>query len=126
MSSQETISLKTVLIAEDTDSNYILTKAILSKEYHLERAKDGMEAVNMFVEINPDIILMDMKMPNLGGLDATRIIRELSPDVPIVALTAFAYDHDRKAALDAGCNDFLTKPFTQEVLKETIKKWVNK
>ena len=126
VSSQETISLKTVLIAEDTDSNYILTKAILSKEYHLERAKDGIEAVNMFVEINPDIILMDMKMPNLGGLDATRIIRELSPDVPIVALTAFAYDHDRKAALDAGCNDFLTKPFTQEVLKETIKKWVNK
>ena len=126
VSSQEIISLKTVLIAEDTDSNYILTKAILSKEYHLERAKDGMEAVNMFVEINPDIILMDMKMPNLGGLDATRIIRELSPDVPIVALTAFAYDHDRKAALDAGCNDFLTKPFTQEVLKETIKKWVNK
>ena len=73
-----------------------------------------------------DIILMDMKMPNLGGLDATRIIRELSPDIPIIALTAFAYDHDRKAALEVGCNDFLTKPFTQEVLKETIKKWVNK
>lgn len=63
----------------NTDSNYILTKAILGKEYHLERAKDGMEAVNMFVEINPDIILMDMKMPNLDGLDATKIIRELSP-----------------------------------------------
>lgn len=116
--------MKTVLIAEDTDSNYILTKAILSKEYHLERAKDGMEAVNMFVEINPDIILMDMKMPNLDGLDATRIIRELSPDVPIVALTAFAYDNDRTAAFEAGCNDFLTKPFTQEKLKETIKKWI--
>ena len=125
-SPQETVSLKTVLIAEDTDSNYILTKAILGKEYHLERAKDGMEAVNMFVEINPDIILMDMKMPNLDGLDATKIIRELSPGVPIIALTAFAYDHDRKAALEAGCNDFLTKPFTQEKLKETIKKWVNK
>ena len=75
---------------------------------------------------NPDIILMDMKMPNLDGLDATKIIRELSPGVPIIALTAFAYDHDRKAALEAGCNDFLTKPFTQEKLKETIKKWVNK
>ena len=117
-------AMKTILIAEDTDSNYILTKAILGKEYHLERAKDGMEAVNMFVEINPDIILMDMKMPNLGGLDATKIIRELSPTVPIIALTAFAYDHDRKAAFDAGCNDFLTKPFTQEGLKETIKRWV--
>ena len=117
-------AMKTILIAEDTDSNYILTKAILGKEYHLERAKDGMEAVNMFVEIKPDIILMDMKMPNLGGLDATKIIRELSPTVPIIALTAFAYDHDRKAAFDAGCNDFLTKPFTQEGLKETIKRWV--
>ena len=117
-------AMKTILIAEDTDSNYILTKAILGKEYHLERAKDGMEAVNMFVEINPDIILMDMKMPNLSGLDATKIIRELSPTVPIIALTAFAYDHDRKAAFDAGCNDFLTKPFTQEGLKETIKRWV--
>ena len=122
----ESSLMKTILIAEDTDSNYILIKAILGKEYHLERAKDGMEAVNMFVEINPDIILMDMKMPNLDGLDATKIIRELSPGVPIIALTAFAYDHDRKAALEAGCNDFLTKPFTQEKLKETIKKWVNK
>lgn len=122
----ESSRMKTILIAEDTDSNYILIKAILGKEYHLERAKDGMEAVNMFVELNPDIILMDMKMPNLGGLDATRIIRELSPDIPIIALTAFAYDHDRKAALEVGYNDFLTKPFTQEVLKETIKKWVNK
>ena len=120
----ESSRMKTILIAEDTDSNYILIKAILGKEYHLERAKDGMEAVNMFVELNPDIILMDMKMPNLGGLDATRIIRELSPDIPIIALTAFAYDHDRKAALEVGCNDFLTKPFTQEVLKETIKKWI--
>ena len=120
----ESSRMKTILIAEDTDSNYILIKAILGKEYHLERAKDGMEAVNMFVELNPDIILMDMKMPNLGGLDATRIIRELSPDIPIIALTAFAYDHDRKAALEVGCNDFLTKPFTQKVLKETIKKWI--
>ena len=78
----ESSLMKTILIAEDTDSNYILIKAILGKEYHLERAKDGMEAVNMFVELNPDIILMDMKMPNLGGLDATRIIRELSPESP--------------------------------------------
>lgn len=115
---------KTILIAEDTDSNYILTKAILGRLYHLERAKDGMEAVTMFEEIRPDLILMDMKMPNLGGLDATKIIRELSPDVPIIALTAYAYEHDKQAAFDAGCNDFLTKPFTQEILKEIIDKWL--
>ena len=78
----------------------------------------------MFEEVHPDLILMDMKMPNLGGIDATRIIRELDPDVPIIALTAYAYGHDRQAALDAGCNDFLAKPFTQEILKEKITKWL--
>ena len=54
-----------------------------------------MEAVTMFEEVHPDLILMDMKMPNLGGIDATRIIRELVPDVPIIALTAYAYEHDK-------------------------------
>lgn len=116
---------KTVLVAEDTDCNYILAKAILRDEYLLERAKDGVEAVNMFEEIQPDIILMDMRMPNLNGLDATRIIRELSPTVPIVALTAFADEEDHTAALEAGCNDVMTKPFTQEKLKETIRKWIS-
>uniref|UniRef100_UPI003571089D response regulator n=1 Tax=Bacteroides gallinarum TaxID=376806 RepID=UPI003571089D len=114
----------TILIAEDTDSNYILVKAILGKLYHLERAKDGMEAVSMFEELHPALILMDMKMPNLSGQDATRIIRELSPDIPIIALTAYAYEHDKQAALDAGCNDFLTKPYTQEVLKGMIEKYL--
>ena len=114
----------TILIAEDTDSNYILVKAILGKSYHLERAKDGMEAVTMFEELHPDLILMDMKMPNLNGLDATKIIRELSPGIPVIALTAYAYEHDRQAALDAGCNDFLTKPYTQEILKELINKYL--
>ena len=117
-------SLKTILVAEDTDSNYILIKAILGHTYNLQRANDGMEAVTMFEELHPDIILMDMKMPNLGGLDATRIIRELSPDVPIIALTAFAYEHDKQAAFEVGCNDFLTKPFTQEVLKAALNKWL--
>ena len=114
----------TILIAEDTDSNYILVKAILGKLYRLERAKDGMEAVTMFEELHPELILMDMKMPNLGGLDATKIIRELSPKTPIIALTAYAYEHDKQAAIDAGCNDFLTKPYTQEVLKQMIKKYL--
>ena len=59
----------------------------------------------MFEELHPDLILMDMKMPNLDGLDATKIIRELSPKIPIIALTAYAYECDRQAALKAGCND---------------------
>ena len=78
----------------------------------------------MFEELHPALILMDMKMPNLSGQDATRIIRELSPDIPIIALTAYAYEHDKQAALDAGCNDFLAKPYTQEVLKGMIEKYL--
>ncbi len=114
--------LPTILVAEDTDSNYILVRAILGKSYHLERARDGMEAVTMFEELHPDLILMDMKMPNLDGLDATKIIRELSPKIPIIALTAYAYECDRQAALKAGCNEFLTKPYKQEELKELIER----
>lgn len=116
----------TILIAEDTESNYLLAKSILSTLYHLEYARDGVEAINLFKETHPDLILMDIRMPNLDGLDATKIIRKLSPDVPIIALTAFAYEHDRQAAIVAGCNDFLAKPFTQEMLKDIIKKWLAK
>ena len=83
-----------------------------------------MEAVTMFGGPHPDLILMDMKKPNPSGLDATKIIRGLSAGIPVIALPAYAYEHDRQAALDAGCNDFLTKPYTQEILKELINKYL--
>jgi signal transduction histidine kinase/CheY-like chemotaxis protein len=116
----------TLLVAEDENYNYILVKAILSRDYQLVHAKDGMEAIQLFEESNPDLILMDMRMPNLGGLDATRAIREMSQEVPIIAFTAFAFEHDKEAAFEAGCNDFLPKPFTQEQLKDVIHKWLKK
>lgn len=109
----------TILIAEDTDSNFDLLNAILGRKYRLVRARDGMEAVTMYDEVNPDLILMDIKMPNLDGLEATRIIRQLSAEVPIIAQSAYAYEHDRNAAEEAGCNDFISKK-----LKEKIKKWL--
>lgn len=111
-----------ILIAEDTDSNYDLLNAILSKQYRLVRANDGMEAVLLYDEVKPDLILMDIKMPNLDGLEATKIIRELSATVPIIAQSAFAYEHDVKAAMEAGCNDFIAKPIAQSKLKEVINK----
>ena len=113
-----------ILVAEDTDSNFDLLEAILGKKHRLVRAHDGMEAVTMYDEVKPDLILMDIKMPNLDGLEATKIIRELSATVPIIAQSAFAYEQDRKAAQEAGCNDFIAKPIAHDKLKAVIKKWL--
>ena len=114
----------TILIAEDMDSNFELLNAILSSTYNLIRARDGIEAVSLFNDKKPDLILMDIKMPNMDGLDATRIIRELSPNIPIIALSAYAYKQDTEEALAAGCNDFLAKPLSVAKLKLILNKWL--
>ena len=114
-----------ILIAEDTDSNFDLLKAILGKKHQLIHAHDGMEAVTMYDEVKPDLILMDIKMPNLDGLEATKIIRELSATVPIIAQSAFAYEQDRKAAQEAGCNDFIAKPIDEDKLRMIVRKWLS-
>ena len=115
---------KTILVAEDVESNFLLLKALLGKTYNLLHAYNGSEAVEMFDNNQPDLILMDIKMPVLDGLAATRVIRAESKEVPIIALTAFAFDDDRVKALEAGCNDFLTKPLSPPLLKETIIKYL--
>ena len=116
--------MKKILIAEDNDSNYILMSYILKKYYQFERAKNGQEAVEMAEKGGYDIVLMDIKMPIMDGLEATKAIREKFPDLPIVALTANAFDSDRQLALEAGCNDFLSKPVSSDLCLQTIKKFV--
>ena len=110
-----------ILVAEDIDSNYLLVKAIL-RNMHVERAVDGVKAVEMAKNSHYDCILMDMKMPNMDGLEATRHIREFDKQVSIIAVTANAFDSDRKNALEAGCNDFVTKPITRGSLLDAIEK----
>ena len=106
--------MKTILIAEDNDSNYILMTYILKRSYQYMRAKNGKEAVELVEKGGIDLVLMDMKMPIMDGLEATAIIRESHPDLPIVALTANAFESDRHQAMAAGCNDFLSKPVSSE------------
>ena len=115
---------KTILVAEDVESNFLLLKALLGKTYNLLHAYNGAEAVQMFDTNQPDLILMDVKMPVMDGLEATRIIRQKSAEIPIIALTAFAFDQDRIRVMQAGCNDFLTKPLSPSLLKETIIKYL--
>ena len=116
--------MKKILIAEDNDSNYILMTYILKKYYLFERAKNGQEAVEMADKGEYDIVLMDIKMPIMDGLKATKAIKAKFPDLPIVALTANAFDSDRQLALEAGCNDFLSKPVSSEICLQTIKKFI--
>ena len=97
---KETISARrTILVVEDVESNFLLLKAIIGKIYTLLHAWNGREAVEMYEQSQPDLILMDIKMPEMDGLEATRIIREISREIPIIALTAFAFDDDRVKAL---------------------------
>ncbi len=114
--------MKKILVAEDNDSNFILMSYILKKHFQFERAKNGKEAVDKVEEGNFDLILMDIKMPIMDGLEATKIIKANHPDLPIIALTANAFDSDRVLALEAGCNDFLSKPVSGESCLTAIKK----
>ena len=116
--------MKKILVAEDNDSNFILMTYILKKYYQYERARNGQEAVEMVEKDNFDIVLMDIKMPIMDGLEATKAIKEKHPDLPIIALTANAFDSDRQLAVDAGCNDFLSKPVSSDLCLKTIRKFL--
>ena len=112
--------MKTILVAEDNDSNYILMTYILKRSYQYQRARNGQEAVEMADKGGIDLVLMDIKMPVMDGLEATAAIKEKHPDLPVVALTANAFDSDRRLAMEAGCDDFLSKPVSSEKCLEVI------
>lgn len=113
---------RTILIAEDMDDNYLLYKIYLKKHYDLIRATNGEEAVSKYLECNPDIILMDIGMPVVDGYQATDAIRQLSSDIPIVAVTAFAYDEDRRKVMSRGFNGYLSKPLNKDELLKMLHK----
>ena len=118
---------KTILIAEDEETNYLFIEAILEEtKAKLIWAKNGLEAVQKFLEQDVDLILMDIKMPEMDGLTATRQIRLKSGSVPIIAQTAYAMSEDKNKCLNAGCNDYLTKPINHKLLLSTINKFLSK
>ena len=114
-----------ILVAEDEDSNYELVRIVLAKRYRLLRACNGIEAVTYCDEEHPALVLMDVRMPDMSGLDATRIIKEVNPDIPIVALSAYAFDDNIREAREAGCDEFMAKPFRVEDLLDTVQRYVD-
>ncbi|MBQ8867510.1 MAG: response regulator [Bacteroidaceae bacterium] len=116
--------MKTVLIAEDTDSNYLLLSIVLRKRYNLTRAYNGQEAIELYQSSKPDLILMDIKMPIMDGLEATREIRKMDTETPIIALTANAFDSDKQKAKEAGCNGYMAKPIVAAELLVLMQEYL--
>lgn len=115
---------KRILIAEDVEVNFQQINTFLKKEYTIVWVTDGEEAVKSFLREAPDLILMDIRMPVMNGIEATEKIRTVSADVPIIAVTSNAYYAEQKQALAAGCNDVLSRPYSMELLMSTIKKYI--
>jgi CheY-like chemotaxis protein len=116
--------MKKILVAEDNDSNYMLMTYILKNRYEVVRASNGKEAVEKAQTEQPALILMDLKMPLMDGLEATRQIKAQQPELPVIALTANAFDSDRQQAIDAGCDDFMSKPVSAAHCLQMIEKYI--
>ena len=115
-----------VLVAEDNPTNARISKRMLEQfGMHVDLATNGQEAVDSFKELRQELIFMDIQMPVLDGMEATRLIRELpgGREVQILALTAHAMKGYRSKCLDAGMNDYYTKPLRKMDLQEALLKW---
>lgn len=117
---------KTILIAEDEDSNYEVLKASLSRTHaKLTRVKQGDQAVNYCSNNKVDLVLMDIKMPVMDGIEAAKQIKKINSKIPIIAQTAFVHKDERDTCLDAGCNDYISKPIKSFVLLDMIEKFIS-
>lgn len=123
ISSSNTPGRKTILVAEDIQSNYQLVSALLRKRFNLVHAANGQEAIEILHKRHIDLLLMDMKMPVMDGLTATTEIRKFNAELPIIALTAHVFENDRLTAMDAGCNEYLVKPIDRAKLMAVLKKY---
>lgn len=117
-----------ILVAEDDDSNFKLIKAIIGKKCDIMWAKNGEEIIHLFREHKEEavMILMDIKMPIMNGLDATVIIRQEDTEIPIVMQTAYAFSSDRDNAMRCGASEVLVKPITLSVLRNCLSSYLPK
>ncbi|MGL1933737.1 MAG: response regulator [Fibrobacterales bacterium] len=118
-----------ILLVEDVKINSeMLQRRLTRKGYDVVPAFNGREAIDLAISEKPDLILMDLGLPEIDGYEATKTIREHSEvgATPIVALTAYAQESDRQKAMNAGCDDFETKPIVIKSLLEKIEKQLNR
>ena len=110
----------TILIAEDEESNFLLLKT----HCNVLQARTGLELLKVFAEKGADMILLDIKMPEMNGIEALKEIRKKDTNIPIIMQSAYAFENDMEAARAAGSNGFITKPINIVELKKTISKFL--
>lgn len=116
---------KTILIAEDEPANYQHLNVALSKTgARILHAKNGQEAINLSKEYNIDLILMDIKMPVMNGLEAARKIKETGKHIPIIAQTAFTLEYDEKRSINSGCDAYISKPIQKRQLLSILNSFL--
>lgn len=115
-----------VLIVEDELYSYLYLKELLSKRnIYIVRVNNGEDALKFVLENNNiDLILMDIKLPNMNGIDTIKSIRSRKINIPIIVQTACAYDFDKNSAIESGCNDFITKPINCKELLFLVRKYI--
>ena len=119
---------RTILVVDDFDDTRLLLRTWLERRgFRVVEAENGIQAINQAETESPDLIIMDMQMPQLDGLSATRRIRKLESmnSVPIVAVSAYGADQFREQALAAGCNEYVSTPFEPATLEGIIRNLVH-
>ncbi len=119
--------MKRILIVEDNEDNmYLIGFIVRKKGYEVIEARSGQEGVELAGKEKPDMILMDIQLPDFDGLETTRRIRKSDPDsdVPIIALTSYAMAGDKQKALKAGCNGYIEKPINPDTIMDEIEKYL--
>lgn len=122
------MSRKLILHVEDNQYNRKIIRDLLTKNsYEIMEAHNGETALDVLAHRRPDLILMDVQLPKLSGLEATRRIRAdpLLAEIPVIAITSFALSGDDRSALEAGCNAYLAKPFRPRDLLEMIRRFLD-
>jgi two-component system cell cycle response regulator DivK len=118
---------KRILIVEDNDTDVRLLKDILeTRGYNILQTKEGLEAIDLAVVNLPDLILMDIQLPDMSGLEVTRLLRgdERSRRIPIIAVTAFAMGWHEREALDSGCDAYISKPISMLGFLRTVESFL--
>lgn len=118
---------KVILVVEDVDTNKIFFDAALRKtNAKILWAKDGKEAIELFKANVIDLVLMDLQLPIMDGYTATREIKAINKEIPIIAQTAHVMSGEREKCMEAGCDDYLAKPIRLQILMDTLSKYLNK